>query len=82
MKVSISIDEADLALLKKRADKAFEGNVSAAVTEMIGLARELQGRQALLDWLGEFHAEPTKAELDAIRAEWAGARPRRRTRAA
>lgn len=82
VKVSISIDEADLALLKKRADKAFDGNVSAAVAESIAIARELQGRRALADWLGEGRREPTKADLDDIRAEWVSPRPRKRTRAA
>ena len=82
VKVSISIDKADLAILRKRADKAFDGNVSAAVAELVAIAREQQGRQAVLDWLAEVHPPSTKAELDAIRAEWAVPRPRRRTKAA
>ena len=83
VKLSISIDPNDLALLKKRAKRVSGGNISAAVSEAIQLAQEWEGRLALAAWLGEGREEPSAKTMDAIRAEWRGPQPpKRRTRAA
>jgi hypothetical protein len=87
VKLSISLDESDFAFLQKRAKVVSGGNISAAVSEAIHIAEELQGRDALAAWLGEGREEPGAETLDAIRAEWRGAgragrRGKRRTRAA
>ena len=79
VKLSISIDQRDLALLKKRAKKVSGGNISAAITEMIHIAREWEGREALATWLGEGREEPSTKTMDEVRAEWRG---KRRTKAA
>ena len=81
--LSISIDARDLALLKRRAKQGSGGNISAATTEMIRIAREWEAREALAAWLGEGRAEPTTEVVESIRAEWRGARrANRRTKAA
>ncbi len=83
VKLSISLDERDLVLLRKRADKVSGGNVSAAIADLIHAAREWEGRRALAAWLEEPHGEPTAEEIEAIRAEWRGTKPgKRRTKAA
>jgi hypothetical protein len=71
VKLSISLDQRDLELLQKRAKRLSGGNVSAAVTDMIHIAREWEGREALAAWLGEGRDEPSKKTMAAIRAEWA-----------
>jgi hypothetical protein len=79
-KVSISIDEADLRWLKKRAKLVHGGNLSAAVAEGTRLVRHREALGALLD---ELDAPTLSAsELEAVAAELTG-RPRapRRRRA-
>jgi hypothetical protein len=83
VKVSISIDQHDFALLRKRAKAVSGGNISAAITEMIHIAREWEGREALAAWLGEGREEPSGESMAAVRAEWRGVkRAKRRTKAA
>jgi len=82
VKLSISIDQHDLALLRKRAKRVSGGNISAAISETIRLAQEWEGRETLATWLGEGREEPSHETMDSIRAEWRGTRSRRRTRAA
>src|SRR5579859_4274957 len=83
VKLSISIDPRDLALLKKRAKRVSGGNISAAITETIRIAREWEGREALAAWLGEGREEPNADAMDSVRAEWRGTkRSKRRTKAA
>ena len=79
VKLSISLDRRDLELLQKRAKRLSGGNVSAAITDMIHIAREWEGRQMLAAWLGEGRDEPSKKTMDAIRAEWIPLPPRRPT---
>jgi hypothetical protein len=79
VKLSISLDHRDLELLQKRAKRLSGGNVSAAITDMIHIAREWEGREALASWLGEGRDEPSKKTMDAIRAEWRPVPPRRST---
>jgi len=58
-------------LLRKRANRLHGGNLSAAIAEAIRRIREEEGREALVEWLGE--AARTKAEeAEAIRSEWRG----------
>lgn len=78
VKLSISIDRSDFALLSRRAKKVSGGNVSAAITQMIHAAREWEGREALATWLGEGREEPSSETMNAIRAEWAGSARRKR----
>lgn len=82
MKLSVSLDPEHHALLEKRAKRLPGGNVSAAIAEALDLAAEWDGRVALAEWLGAPHGEPTRKELDAVRAEWKAPKRRRRTRAA
>ena len=75
-KVSVSIDRADLAVLRKRARRLYRGNLSAVVAEGIRRIREDEGREALVAWLGDAGAAPADVR-DALRAEWKGdAQPR------
>jgi Arc/MetJ-type ribon-helix-helix transcriptional regulator len=78
-KVSISIDRSDLAAMRKRARRLYHGNLSAVVAEGLRRVREEEGREALLEWLGEA-AEATPSELQAVRDEWRSAVPRRAAR--
>lgn len=78
VKLSISLDPGDVALLKKRAKRVSGGNLSAAVADAIRVAREVEGREALAAWLGEGREEPSAATMDAVRAEWTGAKPNKR----
>jgi hypothetical protein len=83
VKLSISLDPSDVALLKKRAKRVSGGNLSAAISDTIRIALEVEGREALAGWLGEGREEPSASTMDAIRAEWVGAkRSKRRTKAA
>jgi hypothetical protein len=83
VKLSISIDRQDLELLRKRAKRVSDGNISAAIAETIRIAGEWEGRKALLAWLGEGRDEPSAETMESIRAEWRGARRgKRRTKAA
>jgi hypothetical protein len=83
IKLSISIDRRDFALLKRRAKTVSGGNISAAIADMLRIAREWEGREALAAWLGEGREDPSAEDMDAVRAEWRGTkRARRRTRAA
>jgi hypothetical protein len=78
-KVSISIDDADLRWLKRRAQRLHGGNLSAAVAEGTRLVRHNEALGALLDHLGAPELSPV--ELDALSAELDGrpavARPTR-----
>jgi hypothetical protein len=83
VKLSISIDQADFELLQQRAKRLSGGNVSAAIADMIHIAREWDGREALAAWLGEGREEPSAETMDRVRAEWRGGkRAKRRTKAA
>ena len=80
VKLSISVDRDDLALLRKRAKRLSGGNVSAVITDMIRIADEWAGREALEKWLGRGREEPSAAAMNAIRAEWRGARRSKKKR--
>jgi hypothetical protein len=79
-KLSISLDEEQVRILRRRA-KVHDGNISAAVADAVRLLEEEEGRQALVRWLGSAgHA--TQAQRAAVLAEWYGPERRRRRRAA
>jgi hypothetical protein len=80
-KVSISIDDADLKWLKRRARRIHGGNLSAAVAEGTRLVRHNEALGALLDKLGAPELSPDERaklteELDGRLP--ARTRPRRR----
>jgi hypothetical protein len=75
-KISISLDRRDLAVLRGRARRLFEGNLSAVIAEGVRRVREEEGREALLGWLGGA-AKASPAQREAIRVEWRGTAARR-----
>lgn len=75
-KVSISVDDADLAWLKERAARLHGGNLSAALAEGTRLLRHQEALTALLDDLGAPTLSP--AELEALSGELDGRGPSRR----
>jgi len=80
-KVSISIDDADLKWLKRRARRVHGGNLSAAIAEGTRLVRHNEALGALLDKLGAPELSPD--ERAKLREELDGrlparTRPRRR----
>jgi hypothetical protein len=70
VKVSVSLDRGDLALLKRRARESYRGNLSAAFAEAARLIRQREARGRLIDMLGGPTLGPTAAA--AIDAEQAG----------
>lgn len=70
-RISVSVDRADLAILRKRAKRLHGGNVSAVIAEIIARAKEQEGLADLLDWLGG-PATMTLAEQDEIDRELLG----------
>jgi hypothetical protein len=70
-KISISVDHDDLAILRKRAKRLHGGNLSAVIADAARLIEEEEGRQALLDWLGDA-ARLTDEDRARIDAEWRG----------
>jgi hypothetical protein len=70
-KISISVRPDDLRFLKKRAS----GNVSAAIAELIEMARRDQARRELIEWLGS--PPLTDQERREIRHEQIGSSSRK-----
>lgn len=70
-KISVSVNRDDLKLLKKRAQRLHDGNLSAVIAEIIARAREQEGLADLLDWLGG-PASMTEQEEEAIDRELLG----------
>jgi hypothetical protein len=84
VKVSISIDKADLAVLRRRARESYRGNLSAAFSEAARLIRQRAARTRLIDMLGgpTLTADAAKS-IDAEQAEHPGeSKKARRARAA
>jgi hypothetical protein len=52
VKVSVSLDKEDVAALKRRAKKSYDGNLSAAFAEAARWIRQREARERLLDLLG------------------------------
>jgi hypothetical protein len=80
VRFSASIASSSLLVLKRRAKRLHGGNVSAVISELAEWAREREGREALLEWLG---AAPTMTERERkdLDAEIHGRAPRKTTRA-
>jgi hypothetical protein len=70
-KISVSVDRGDLEILRKRAKRLHDGNVSAVIAEIITRAKEQEGLADLLDWLGG-PAPMTDAEAMAVDRELLG----------
>jgi hypothetical protein len=70
LKVSISVDAADLKWLRHRARRRG-GNLSAVFAEATRLLRQREARERLLERFGE-DAEVSDREAAAIRREWQG----------
>lgn len=68
-KVSVSLRKDDLKILRARAKRLYGGNLSALLSDFAKLARYEEGADKLLEWLTEEY-KPTRAALDAIKAEW------------
>jgi hypothetical protein len=86
VKVSVSLDAKDVAILKRRARESYGGNLSAAFSEAARWIRQREARRRLIDRLGG--SVLTAKEAAAIDAEQAGGsrdeprKARRRGRAA
>jgi hypothetical protein len=80
-KLSISLDRADLAVLRRHARIRHGGNLSAVIAEVARRLVEEEGRLALVAWLGDAD-RPTPAEREAILAEWTAPITRKRRRSA
>lgn len=70
VKVSVSLDKGDLAVLKKVAREGYEGNLSAALAEAARLLKQREAGRRLIDALGGSTLTPEA--LAAIEAEQAG----------
>jgi hypothetical protein len=73
VRFSASIESDSLLVLKRRAKRLHGGNVSAVIAELAEWAREREGREALLDWLGP-PPPTTEAERERIDEEIHGRR--------
>lgn len=71
VKVSVSLESGDLAVLKRYAKSAYDGNLSAAFAAAAKLLRQREARQELVDLLGG--PTLTRDAAAAIDAEQAGA---------
>jgi len=84
IKVSISIEKADLAVLRRRARESYRGNLSAAFSEAARLVRQRAARTRLIHTLGG--PTLTVGAAESIDAEQAGhpgqSKKTRRARAA
>jgi hypothetical protein len=85
VKVSVSLDQDDLAALKRRAAESYGGNLSAAFSEAARWVRQREARRRLIEDLGG--PTLTSEAAAAIDAEQEGGpryepRKPRRTRAA
>lgn len=52
IKVSVSLDKADVAALKRHAKESFEGNLSAAFAEAAKMLRQREARRRVIEKLG------------------------------
>jgi hypothetical protein len=70
VKLSVSLDADDVAVLKRRARESYGGNLSAAFSEAARWIRQREARRRLVDLLGGPTLTPSAAA--AIHAEQAG----------
>ena len=79
VKVSVSLDAGDVAVLKRRARESYGGNLSAAFSEAARWIRQREARQRLVGLLGGPTLTPEIAT--AIDTEQTGHKgPARRTK--
>lgn len=72
IKVSVSLDREDVAVLKRRAKESYGGNLSAAFGEAAKWLRQQEARRRLIDALGGPTLTPEASV--AIAEEQAGGR--------
>ena len=70
VKVSVSLDEQDLATLKREARESYGGNLSAAFAAAAKWIRQREARRRLIERLGG--STLTSEAAEAIDAEQAG----------
>ena len=70
VKLSVSLDRDDVAVLKRRAKESYGGNLSAAFSEAAKWLRQREARRRLIGRLGGPSLTPESAA--AIEAEQAG----------
>lgn len=70
VKVSVSLDQNELAALKRRANELYDGNLSAAFAEAARWMQQREARRRLVQKLGG--PTLTREGADAIDAEQAG----------
>lgn len=81
VKVSVSLDASDIAVLKRRARESYGGNLSAAFGEAARWLRQREARRRLVDMLGGTTLTPdTAAAIAAEQAGGADAAPRKAKR--
>lgn len=71
-KISVSVSEDDLRVLRARAKRLYRGNLSAVVHEMAAAVRREEAADELLKMLGGERV--TEEEMQAIRDEVSAAR--------
>jgi len=67
--LSISLPSEQAKILKRRAKRVYDGNVSRVVSEAIRYIEYEEGRDALIDSFGG-KGMPTPAEAMQLDAEW------------
>ena len=67
--LSISIPTDEAKILKRRAKRAYDGNVSRVVSDAIRYIAYEEGRDALIASFGE-KGKPTLAEAAELDAAW------------
>lgn len=70
VKISVSVAEDDLVVLRRRAKRLYGGNLSAVIHEMAVKTRRQEAMENLVDSLGG--PSLTDEARRAIDAEWAG----------
>jgi hypothetical protein len=68
-KISISLRRSDLASLRKRAERLYDGNLSAVIAELAADAALLEGMHDLVDRLGGPNL--TDDDREKLDREWA-----------
>lgn len=81
VKVSVSLDADDVAVLRRRARESYGGNLSAAFSEAARWIRQREARRRLVDMLGGPMLTPDMTSaIDAEQAAGPGPARRKRTR--
>jgi hypothetical protein len=68
VKVSVSVAEEDLEILKRRAKRLYDGNLSAVIHELAQKAKRQEAMERLIASVGG--PSLTDEERRAIDAEW------------